>query len=176
MITHIAFLRGINVGGHKKIPMAQLRATLTETGLDHVQTYIQSGNVVFQSSEENKAILELKIQNAIAASFGFEVPVVVLTHDTLKQVFDNCPFSEEHKKISYFMLLFDKPEKHLVEAVSKTTYPNEVFKITDTCIYFYSSVGYGRAKCNNAFFEKKLKITATARNYKTMVKLVNHDF
>jgi len=71
MITHIAFLRGINVGGHKKIPMAQLRATLTETGLDDVQTYIQSGNVVFQSSEENKAILELKIQNAIAASYVF---------------------------------------------------------------------------------------------------------
>jgi len=54
MITHIAFLRGINVGGHKKIPMAQLRASLSKAGLEHVQTYIQSGNVVFQSLEKDK--------------------------------------------------------------------------------------------------------------------------
>jgi len=176
MITHIAFLRGINVGGHKKIPMAQLRASLSKAGLEHVQTYIQSGNVVFQSLEKDKTALQLKIYNVIAASFGFKVPVLVMTQEELKHIFDSCPFSEKHKLTSYFMLLFETPEPHLVEDVSAITYPNEVFKITDACIYFYSTLGYGRAKCNNAFFEKKLKITATARNYKTMANLVSHDF
>lgn len=173
MNKYVGLLRGINVSGQKKIPMAELRALLTESGLSNVETYIQSGNVIFQSSESKQEKLELQIHNAIKSHFGFEVPVLVKTPEELNQIFNGCPFSEEEKINSYFMLLYDIPDKDLVKEISKISYPNETFVITDKSIYFYCSVGYGKAKCGNNFFERKLKITATARNYKTMVKLLS---
>ncbi|WP_339896379.1 DUF1697 domain-containing protein [uncultured Algibacter sp.] len=172
MKTYIALLRGINVGGHKKIPMAELRELLLKEGLEHVQTYIQSGNAVFQSLEENLEKLELKIHNAIKTHFGFEVPVLVKTPEGLQQIFDECLFPEEKKVNSYFIVLYTVSDKNLVEGVSQISYPNEEFIITEHCIYFYCSVGYGNTKFNSNFFERKLKTTATARNYKTMVKLI----
>jgi uncharacterized protein (DUF1697 family) len=171
MKTYIALLRGINVSGHKKIPMAELREVLAKVGLKNVQTYIQSGNVIFKSSQSDK--LQSKIHNAIKSHFGFEVPVLVKTPFELQQIFDNSPFPEESKINSYFMMLYSPANKVLVGEVSKLTCSNEEFKITDNCIYFYCSIGYGKAKLGNNFFERKLKVTATARNYKTMLKLLS---
>ncbi|MDD7886890.1 DUF1697 domain-containing protein [Flavivirga sp. 57AJ16] len=172
MKTYIALLRGINVSGQKKIPMAKLRELLTNSGLEGVQTYIQSGNVIFKSSEKDIHKLELKIHEAIKTHFGFEVPILVKTPEDLQYIFDNCPFPDEKKTNSYFTLLYSVPDKGLIDDVSKITYPNETFVIANNCIYFYCSTGYGKAKYNNNFFERKLKTTATARNYKTMVKLI----
>ncbi|TBN05405.1 DUF1697 domain-containing protein [Hyunsoonleella flava] len=173
MTKYIALLRGINVSGQKKIPMAELRELLSKSELEQVQTYIQSGNVIFQSSEKDKGILEIKIHNAIKKHFGFEVSILVLMPEELQQIFDNCPFPQEKKEKSYFMMLFSKAEKAKVDEISKLSYPNEEFQITDCCVYFYCSVGYGKAKFSNNFFERKLKIIATARNYNTMVKLLS---
>ena len=172
MKTYIALLRGINVSGQKKIPMAELRELLTNYNLKEVQTYIQSGNVIFKSLERDIQKLELKIHEAIKAHFGFEVPVLVKTPEDLQHIFDNCPFPEDKKTNSYFTLLYSVPDKDLIDDVSKITYPNETFVITNDCIYFHCSTGYGKAKYSNNFFERKLKTTATARNYKTMVKLL----
>ena len=172
MQTYIALLRGINVGGHKKVPMAELREILTKFKLENVQTYIQSGNVIFQSSESNKVKLETTIKKLIVDHFGFEIPVLVKTREELKIIFNACPFSEEKKKNSYFTMLSAIPDKDLVVEASKKTYPNEEYLISNNCIYFYSEKGYGNAKFNLSFFEKKLKINATSRNYKTMVKLL----
>ena len=173
MKTYIALLRGINVSGQKKIPMAELRELLSKSGLQNVQTYIQSGNVIFQSAEENIQKLELKIHDAIKKHFGFEVPILIKAPKDLQRIFNECPFPESQKENSYFTMLYTTPYKVLIEEASKTSYPNEVFIITNDCIYFHCSVGYGKAKCNNNFFERKLKVTATARNYKTMVKLLS---
>ncbi|MFV9549995.1 DUF1697 domain-containing protein [Algibacter sp. PT7-4] len=173
MNTYIALLRGINVGGHKKVPMAMLREALVKVDLINVKTYIQSGNVIFQSSEKNTKALEIKIQEAITTNFGFEVPVLVLTLNALKQIFNTCPFPEPVKTNSYFMFLYSAPNQDLVKQVEQLSFPHERFVITNSAIYFHCSVGYGKAKCSNNFFEKKLKITATARNYKTMVKLLS---
>lgn len=173
MQTFIALLRGINVSGQKKIPMAELRELLTKSGLKKVQTYIQSGNVMFQSSEEDKEALESIIHKAIKSHFGFEVPILVLRPEALQQIFDNCPFPQVKKENSYFMMLYSKPDNALIEEISKLSYPNEEFLITEKAVYFYCSVGYGKAKLGNNFFERKLKVTATARNYKTMVKLLS---
>jgi uncharacterized protein (DUF1697 family) len=173
MTRYIALLRGINVSGKKKIPMANLRQLLTSSGLENVQTYIQSGNVIFESSEANKKTLEIKIHDVIHSHFGFEVPVLILSPEGLKQIFDNCPFPQEKKENSHFTMLFTTPEKELVQEASTMAYPNEEFVITDDCIYFYCAIGYGKAKYSNNFFERKLKVTATARNYKTMVKLLS---
>ena len=172
MKIYIALLRGINVAGQKKIPMAALRDILAKTGLKNVKTYIQSGNVIFESAETDSRQLEDKIHNAIKTHFGFQVPILIKTNTELQQIFDACPFPEEKKINSYFTPLFTAPEKSQMEDLSKITHPNEAFIVTSNCIYFYCSTGYGRAKYNNNFFERKLKTTATARNYKTMLKLL----
>lgn len=173
MQTYIALLRGINVSGQKKVPMAELQNLLSVAGLENVQTYIQSGNIIFQTSEISVKKLKLNIQEAIKNHFGFEVPVLVIKPKDLQQIFDDCPFPETEKTNSYFTLLYATPDIELVKEVSEISYPNEAFVITNSCIYFYCSTGYGKAKCNNNFFERKLKITATSRNYKTMVKLLS---
>lgn len=173
MNRYIALLRGINVSGQKKILMAELRELLTKSGFQNVQTYIQSGNVIFQSKEIDTKILEISITELIMTHFGFKVPVLVINRKYLKQVFDNCPFVEEKKINSYFTFLYSNPDKSLIDEVSTISYPNEEFIITSNCIYFYCSTGYGKAKYSNNFFERKLKTIATARNYKTVVKLLS---
>ena len=173
MYTYVALLRGINVSGQKKIAMVKLRELLLDIGLSNVQTYIQSGNVIFKSSEENNKKLELAIQQAVKEYFGFEVPILVIKTKYLQQIFDDCPFPEEQKVNSYFTLLYNVPDKQLVDIVCEMSYPNEAFVVTNACIYFHSSMGYGKVKCNNNFFEKKLKITSSTRNYKTMAKLLS---
>ncbi len=171
MKTYIALLRGINVSGHKKILMADLKILLEKAGLQNVQTYIQSGNVVFNYSEKQENISAL-ISEVIQKKYGWKVPVLVLTSTQIKLIFDNCPFSEEKKEKSYFILLKSKPTTETVLKTSKFSSTNEEFVITKTCIYIYYSLGAGKAKLGINFFEKKLKVKATARNYKTMKKLL----
>nr|WP_321227009.1 DUF1697 domain-containing protein [uncultured Psychroserpens sp.] len=171
MINFIILLRGINVGGHKKVAMAELRDLLAKTGFEAVKTYIQSGNVILQSKEDKNEI-ESKVKAAIQSHFGFDVPVLARTRVELEQIFDACPFSEEKKENSYFVLLSKIPNAELIDEVMKITYENEEFHIIDDCIYFYSSVGYGNSKFNMNLFEKKLGVKATSRNFKTMVKLI----
>jgi uncharacterized protein (DUF1697 family) len=173
MKTYIALLRGVNVSGQNKIPMAELRDLLSKSGFENVQTYIQSGNVVFQSKDGNSEVIENTIQLGIMAHFGFEVPVLVKTSNEIQTILNDCPLSEEKIENSYFTLLHSFPNKELVQAILKETYPNETFHIINDYVYFYSSEGYGKAKCNNNFFERKLKVSATTRNYKTMIKLLS---
>lgn len=173
MQTHIALLKGINVGGHKKVPMAELRELLIKSGFENVKTYIQSGNVIFLSSEDNIQNLEDTLQNKIHTYFGFEVLVLVRTRNHLKQIFENCPFSEEKKKSSYFMMLHDIPNEDLVKIASEKVYEAESYRILNDCIYFFCEKGYGQAKFNVNFFERKLQTFATARNYNTMLKLLS---
>jgi len=170
--TYIALLRGINVGGHRQIPMAALREFLTKSGFQNVETYIQSGNVVFQSSEVNALKIEATIQKAIFSHFGFEVSVLIKTREDLQHIFDASPFVADEKKASYFMMLHDTPEDTLVKEASEKVYEDEVYHIINDCLYFYCEKGYGKAKFNMNYFERKLKTFATSRNYKTMIKLL----
>ncbi len=172
MNTYIALLRGINVGGHKKIPMAELRLLLEKKGLRNVKTYIQSGNVVFQSPSQDKTEIEELIKKLILDHFGFEVPVLVKTHSELKTIINACPFLEDEKIKSYFFLLQSLPNKENVEEASEKQYEGEDYKILNDCIYYYCNKGYGQAKFNMSLFERKLETNATSRNYRTMVKLI----
>lgn len=170
--TYIVLLRGVNVGGHNKVPMAELRILLADIGLEDVKTYIQSGNVIFQSTTQDSKELEKIIQKSILDHFGFEVPVLVRTRFELSTIFSNCPFKEDKKVESYFIILNEIPDKDLVIEASEKTYLDDDYAILKDCIYLFCSKGYGRSKFNLSYFEKKLKINATARNYKTMVKLL----
>lgn len=170
MKMYIALLRGINVGGHKKLKMADLKLMMESLSFRDVITYIQSGNVVFSSEDEN-GLSEI-ISKEIEKRFGWEVPVLVKTADAIAQILKDCPFEETKKAEAYFMLLASKPETGLMEAVREISYPNEEFVLTPECIYIYYSKGHGNEKLNNNFFEKKLKVSATTRNHRTLVKLV----
>lgn len=173
MNTYIALLRGINVGGHKKVPMAELRELLTKSGLVNVKTYIQTGNIIFQSSDKSTFSLENRIQKSIIDHFGFEVSVMVRTRAHLNRIFDDCPFPEEKKVNSYFAILSKIPNQDLVKEAYDKTYDNEEYKIIKDCLYFYCANGYGNAKFSMNFFEKKLEVAATSRNFKTMAKLLS---
>jgi uncharacterized protein (DUF1697 family) len=173
MKTYIALLRGINVSGQKKVLMTDLILAFQELGFQNVKTYIQSGNVLFQTKKTNQEILEEKIKNKLLNTFTFDISVLVKSCEQLEVILRKGPFTDEQTEQSYFTLLHSKPNKNLIEEVQLIHYHNEAFFVTDECVYFYSAIGYGKAKCNNNFFERKLKVTATTRNYKTMVKLLS---
>jgi len=173
MRTYIVLLKGINVGGHKKVPMAELCELLTKSGFKNVQTYIQSGNIILRSLEENTQKIEEVIKNAILDYFGFEVSVLAKTKSDLIRIFDESPFSGVEKKASYFIMLHDIPSEELVKIASEKVYDGEAYKIIKNCIYYYSAKGFGQAKFNTNFFERKLKTFATSRNFNTMVKLLS---
>ncbi len=170
MKTYIALLRGINVGGHKKILMSDLKLLFEALGFENVTTYIQSGNVVFSS--ENKVDFADKISKAIESKYGFIVPVLVKKATELNEIVSKSPFLDEKLEKSYFILLQDKPLTENIEIAAAFSHPNEEFHIIEDCVYIYYSEGAGKAKMGNNFFEKKLKVTATARNYRTMAKLI----
>ena len=172
MKTYVALIRGINVGGHKKVPMAILRDVLNKADFQDVKTYIQSGNIVFKSTEKNSKTIERIIQKSIESYFSFLVPVIVKTKEELQFIFDSCHLSDEKKRESYFVLFDDIPDSELVKEVESITFENEEFSIVRDCLYFYSSTGYGRTKFNMNSIEKKLKVNATSRNFKTIVKLL----
>ncbi len=172
MVTYIAFLRGINVSGQKKIKMANLQAMLKDMGFKEVLTYIQSGNIVFKTDKDIKiSLLEKNVEQEILKIFGFNVAVLVKTKEAIEAILVNNPYSQTEEKKRYFVLLKEAADKDLVASLMKETYENETFLITDTCIYLNCNQGYGKAKCNNNFFERKLKVTATTRNFKTMHKM-----
>ncbi len=171
MTKYIALLRGINVGGHKKFTKAQQLEMLSSLGYENTNVYLHTGNWFFETSE-NKEEITQNISEAIQIKFGWELPILVLTPSEIENILENCPFSEEKKVKSYFVILSEKPSDRLLKEVSSIQYPNEEIIIIDNCIYFYASKGYGRTKFNMNTFEKKLNVKATSRNYRTMTKLL----
>ena len=168
MNRYIALLRGINVGGHKKIRMADLKALFESLGFTEVVTYIQSGNVAFSSEGETSSEV---ISEAIQRSYGWEVSVLIRTAKEIKRILDACPFPKEKKEESYFMLLFEPPSEENIKITQSYQFPNEEYLITPLCAYHYCSDGYRNSKMG-AIFEKELKVRTTTRNYRTMVKLL----
>ncbi|TMM59429.1 DUF1697 domain-containing protein [Maribacter algarum] len=175
MITYIALLRGVNVSGQKKIKMADLEALMVKLGLKDVVTYIQSGNLVFSSEERKLQNLEDKIKKAITNSFGFDVPVLVKTKTELEDILKKSPYSKkedlEAKRI-YYVLLKNAPEGESIANLVQEDYPNELFSISNKCVYLNCLNGAGKAKLTNNIIERKLKVSATTRNHRTMVKLL----
>ena len=172
MKTYIALLRGINVSGQKKIKMAELRTHLVDWGFSAVQTYIQSGNIVLQDSDQAPQQIAERIRQGIASVYGFDVPVLVLAPEDLDEVLADNPFlPEQDPKRLYVTFLSSQPDAALQDQLQQEDYAPEAFVLVKNYIYFFSPIGYGRAKMNNNFFEKKLKVNATTRNWRTVNKL-----
>jgi len=174
MIKYISILRGINVSGQKKILMADLKNLFESIGFKNVVTYIQSGNLIFETNENNSEIeLATKIEEAILKQYSFEVPVIVFKNTELRQWIASNPFlkDENLEERLYFTFLNKTPDSIHVEQL-QGDYSPEKFEIIDKVIYFYCPIGYGKTKLSNTFFEKKLKVKATTRNFKTTFKLL----
>lgn len=172
MKTYIILLRGINVSGQKKMPMAELRELLNKQGYESVTTYIQSGNIILRSILTASKV-ELNIHKAIESHFGYDVSIVVRTPAKLEEIMNKCPYEEEKREKSYFTILKSKPTNDAIQVLEKVNYPNEEFVVTKNCVYGYFALGAGKAKFNNNLVERKLKVKATSRNYRTMMKLLS---
>jgi uncharacterized protein (DUF1697 family) len=173
MTIYISLLRGINVSGQKKIKMADLKALYQALGLDNVKTYIQSGNVVFESGEAS-LVLSQKIHEAIEENYGFSVPIEIRSLNDWQAIVAGNPFTPDNKESKYFhvTLLGEIPDEQLVHEVDKLDFGSDEYHVLGNVVYLYCPNGYGRTKLNNNFWERKLKVTATTRNWKTVNKLL----
>lgn len=172
MTTLIALLRGINMGGHHKLPMKELSSLLTETGLRDVQTYIQSGNVVFRCNLKNKAALAAKISAAIEAQHGFSPQVLLLDAEELHKAMANNPYPEAEATPASLSLLFlaETPSHPDLKALETLRISSERFKLEGKVFYLHAPDGFGRSKLA-ANAERLLGVPATARNWNTVCKL-----
>jgi uncharacterized protein (DUF1697 family) len=168
---YIALLRGINVSGQKKIKMTDLISYCEELKFKNIKTYIQSGNVIFDMDNSNPEDAAERIEKKISEKYNFNVSVIVKTRRELINVIDKNPFSDKNTDRVYIIFLFEKPSASNIERLKKFDYSPEEFVIKGDIIYFYSPHGYGKAKMNNNFFENKLKVKTTTRNWKTVSKL-----
>jgi uncharacterized protein (DUF1697 family) len=182
-MKYISILRGINVSGHKKILMADFRAHCSSLGLGAVQTYIQSGNVVYDatlpigvSAEDHCGVLSTKLSESIAENWGFEVPVITLLSDELKMAVAENPFlleSDCDLTKLHITFLSALPDESRVDALAALPFLPDRFIIHKKQVYIYCPNGYGETKISNNFFESKLKVGATTRNWKTILELCN---
>ena len=168
MKTYIVILRGINVSGKNILPMVALRELLSSLKFENVQTYIQSGNIVL-NSELSKEEVIVKVKNGIASTFGYDVPVLARTIDEWERAIAKNPYPTENHKIVSFTFLSEVPIETAV-AVNSTN--DDVYTVVNDMVYIYCPGGFGSTKLTNNLFEKKLKVTATSRNYRTTMKLL----
>lgn len=172
MPVWIALFRGINVGGNNKLPMAKLKVGLETLKLTNVQTYIQSGNVVFESSSGANAALAKKISDWVEAEHGFRPQVLLLNREQLEDAIKQNPFPEatEEPTSLHFYFLAKPATKADLPALDKVKAASESYHLTDGVFYLKAPDGVGRSKLA-AYAEKYLGVVATARNYRTIAKL-----
>lgn len=175
MSKYIAVLRGINVGTGRKVPMADLRKLCESLGLLRVQSYIQSGNLVFElPNPEPIPVLEARLQKSFSEAFGFEIPVLIRTSEEWAVSIARNPFlKEENVDIERLHLtcLKELPSPELLEKIKAFQYLPDRYEIVGSDGYIFCAAGYGKTKLANSFFESKLKTSATTRNWKTVMQL-----
>lgn len=175
MTKFVALLRGINVSGQKQIKMSELKSLFEDLNFTKVQTYIQSGNVIFESNTNDKISLGGKIEKKIKEKFGFDVKVILKTCAELEYILNNNPFLKKQKTNPdsvYVTFLSEEPSSINVKKLKEVNYNSEEYFIDGKTIYVFLPNSYGKAKLNNNFFESKLKVQTTTRNWKTVNKLV----
>ena len=172
MATWIALFRGINVGGHNRLPMKDLVDDLTSIGLAEVRTVIQSGNVVFDSKRRSAATLARAIEAAVEDAHGFRPAVLVLDLAGFRQRLDANPFPEatSDPKTLHLSFATEQPRAPDLAAIEQACGPTERWKLDGNVFYLHAPDGIGRSKLA-AGAEKWLGVPATARNWRTLGKL-----
>jgi uncharacterized protein (DUF1697 family) len=174
MNTYISFLRGINVSGQKKIKMTELKTVYQCLNYNDVTTYIQSGNVIFKSPESDSANLVMAIEQSIDTTFGYQVTVLLRKKEDLDTIISINPFLKIENVNSdklHVTFLTAEPEKTIIAALNEVQSGQDVFRVFGREIFLYCPDGYGRTKLTNTFFEIKLGISASTRNWNTVTML-----
>ena len=170
MATYIAMLRGINVSGHKTIKMQDLRTICNKLGYRNVQTYVQSGNIVFETRKGTPANLSKQISKAIQDAYGLDVPVFIRTLMEMQRIISANPFLKEknidHSKL-HVTFLSETPQTDSLRKLGKVPAGPDRFHTVHNEIYLHCPNGYGRTKLSNTMIEKTLSVAATTRNWRT---------
>lgn len=173
MATYICLLRGINVSGKNIIPMAKLKEAFEQSGFQQVRTYIQSGNIIFASTPKNAGKIELEIENLILSNFDLRIKSMVLALADFKKILELNPFKKEAESDPSKMILTFLERIPGSEDLQKIPASGkDQWQSIDRCVYLFCPDGYGKTKLTHSVFESKLKLKATARNWKTCEQLV----
>ena len=176
MTRYVAFLRGINVSGQKLIKMEELKKHFMMPGLQNIVTYIQSGNVLFDSEEKKAELLRSNIEQQLAKQLGYAVPAILRSLPEIKKVIKNNPFDtpvagEKVKLYVYFLSAVPAPGlKDTLEAFSNELEQVKVM-VMGREVYLLTG-SYGSTRFPNTFIEKKLGVQSTARNWNTVNKIM----
>lgn len=171
MTTYIILLRGVMPTGKNKVLMAPLREALERAGLSGVRTYIQSGNVIADSAL-NPPDLETLVHEVIAGTTGGDIKVLARPAAYFKRALARCPFRDADTTKLYFTLLEREPGTEQLGALLESPYAPDALEIRGDMAYILFATRYSDSKLNNAFLERKLKLAATTRVYRTIAKLV----
>jgi len=172
-MRYIALLRGINVGGNTMLKMAELKATFESVGFTSIVTYINSGNLAFDTRRTSEAALVEKVEKGIEARFGKHVPVMVREQDEIKRILANNPYEgdyESHKEMHVLFLKEEIPREKTDQLLAAAP-ERERFSVKGREIYCHLPMGVADSLLGKSFIEKKLKVAVTARNWRTVERL-----
>ncbi|HEY7858221.1 MAG TPA: DUF1697 domain-containing protein [Candidatus Nanopelagicales bacterium] len=172
--TYVALLRGVNVGGNRKVPMAQLRDCLAALGFTDVRTYLQSGNAVFGATSAPTGEIAARIEEALRQRFGFDVPTVVWTGAELAKVVAGNPYPEVESEPTKLVVSFlSGPVPPEVAAAFDLSDLPERGQVGDRVVYLHYPDGQGVSKLVPAMLERRLgRVWGTARNWRTVTALL----
>jgi uncharacterized protein (DUF1697 family) len=170
---HVALLRGINVGGKNMLPMKELAGLFVAAGCGDVETYIQSGNVVFCSDDKVAGRVQKAITKQVDLQFGFKVPVVLRTASEMQAAIRGNPFLKAGatEEMLHVFFLADLPGPDLVAGLDAMRSAPDEFAVIGREIYVKLVTGAAKTKLTNAYFDSKLKTVSTMRNWRTVLKL-----
>ena len=174
MQTYLALLRGINVSGQNSIRMAELRDSFSALGFAGVETYLQSGNVVFSAGKAAEEKLAAAIQSRIYKDFGHEVPVLVISAAELDSIARSNPLWPESggdEKLFHVTFLFQPVSSASFQMLKLPAAAGERAVMSGRVVLLHCPHGYGKTKLNNSYFERVLKVPATTRNWRTVLAL-----
>jgi uncharacterized protein (DUF1697 family) len=164
------------MAGHNMIKMTSLAEMFRKIGFADAETFIQSGNIVFSDLEKiPEARLAEKIQNSIFDYFGLDIPAMIRTPDDLREIIAKNPFGTEQNfnpERLAVIFLHKKPSQAQTDKVKDVSYPPDKFRITGREIFIYCPNGFGKSKIYTGFFENKMKIKGTGRNWNTINALL----
>jgi uncharacterized protein (DUF1697 family) len=173
LATHVALLRGINVGSKNRLPMPDLVQMFVAAECADVRNYIQSGNIIFRASHTKAEKLSGLISKRIAEVFGYRIPVILRTAAQLGDIIENNPFLKAgaSEAMLHVMFLADLPKASNIEALDPDRSPPDRFHVRDRDIYLHVPNGVADTKLTNAWFDSKLATISTGRNWRTVLKL-----
>jgi uncharacterized protein (DUF1697 family) len=174
METFVALLRGINVGGKTMVSMPELRSLFESLGHEDVRTYVQSGNVVFRTSSDDREALSAELEERIGSAFGVSPAVLLRTPKELAEIAAGNPFLERESDPLKLHVVFlsAPPAADAVEELDPSRSPGDEFSVRGREIYLHLPNGAGRSKLTIDYFEKRLGVRGTARNWRTLNKLI----